>query len=127
MTRLRQLLPLGCNAVQHADHHPQLRQTAQPTAHCQLSCVRLVTWSAGGGHQQVDRLHVFVGQCLADPGCQVLELQDRGFSRERRGHRDRRRRSSTKIDIRSAATGLRRLQTANATRRKPRPSMLKKT
>ena len=67
----------------------RLRQTAQvgwyagtTTAHSQLSCLlRLVAWSAGDGHQQVDRLHVTVVHALADSGCQVLELQDRGVSR----------------------------------------------
>jgi hypothetical protein len=93
VTSLRQFLPLGHNAVQHADHYPQLRQTAQvgwyagtTTAHSQLSCLlRLVAWSAGDGHQQVDRLHVTVVHALADSGCQVLELQDRGVSRKSNG------------------------------------------
>ena len=89
--RLRQFLPLGHNAVQHTDHYPQLRQTAQPGhagIHCHLSCLLLVAWPAGGGHQQVKRIRVTaVGHALADSGCQLLELHDRTLSRQRGGHR----------------------------------------
>ena len=88
--RLRQFLPLGHNAVQHTDHYPQLRQTAQPGhagIHSHLSCLLLVAWPAGGGHQQVKRIRVTaVGHALADSGCQLLELHDRTLSRQR-GHR----------------------------------------
>ena len=89
--RLRQFLPLGHNAVQHTDHYPQLRQTAQPGhagIHCHLSRLLLVAWPAGGGHQQVKRIRVTaVGHALADSGCQLLELHDRTLSRQRGGHR----------------------------------------
>ena len=89
--RLRQFLPLGHNAVQHTDHYPQLRQTAQPGhagIHSHLSRLLLVAWPAGGGHQQVKRIRVTaVGHALADSGCQLLELHDRTLSRQRGGHR----------------------------------------
>ena len=87
VTRLRQFLPLDRNAVQHADHYPQLRHAVQPVftiVRCHLSRLHLVAWSAGGGHQQVSRLNVTVGQALADSDCQFLELHDRSLSTERR-------------------------------------------
>ena len=88
--RLRQFLPLGHNAVQHTDHYPQLRQTAQPGhagIHSHLSRLLLVAWPAAGGHQQVKRIRVTaVGHALADSGCQLLELHDRTLSRQRGGH-----------------------------------------